>query len=71
MAQGSREARPAEPEEHGRCLPVIIRKDSIDLFTKYKVYSERELQSRYDHLLRELRQDGEHRGGLMVTMARR
>ena len=29
-------------------LPVIIRKDSIELFAKYKVYSERELQSRYD-----------------------
>jgi len=28
------------------CLPVITRKDSIDLFTKYKVYTERELQSR-------------------------
>src|SRR5438270_908847 len=28
-------------------LPVIIRRDSIDLFTKYKVYSERELHSRY------------------------
>ncbi|PWT90070.1 MAG: glutamine synthetase type III [Proteobacteria bacterium] len=28
-------------------LPVVIRKDTIDLFTKYKVYSERELQSRY------------------------
>jgi glutamine synthetase len=28
-------------------LPVIIRKDSIDLFAKYKVYSERELQSRF------------------------
>ena len=27
-------------------LPVILRKDSVDLFTKYKVYSERELQSR-------------------------
>src|SRR5207248_7238577 len=31
-------------------LPVIIRKDSIELFTKYKVYSERELQSRYNIL---------------------
>ena len=29
-------------------LPVIVRKDSIDLFTKYKVYSERELHSRYN-----------------------
>jgi glutamine synthetase len=28
-------------------LPVILRKDSIALFTKYKVYSERELQSRF------------------------
>lgn len=28
-------------------LPVIIRKDSIDLFTKYKVYTEKELHSRY------------------------
>jgi glutamine synthetase len=28
-------------------LPVIIRKDSIELFSKYKVYSERELHSRY------------------------
>jgi glutamine synthetase len=27
-------------------LPIIVRKDSIDLFTKYRVYSERELQSR-------------------------
>src|SRR6266446_2298688 len=25
-------------------LPVVIRKDTIDLFTKYRVYSERELQ---------------------------
>ena len=28
-------------------LPVILRKDTIELFTKYKVYSERELQSRH------------------------
>jgi glutamine synthetase len=27
-------------------LPVIVRKDSIDLFSKYKVYTERELNSR-------------------------
>jgi glutamine synthetase len=27
-------------------LPVITRKDSVELFAKYKVYSERELQSR-------------------------
>jgi glutamine synthetase len=28
-------------------IPMIIRKDSIDLFAKYKVFSEKELQSRY------------------------
>jgi glutamine synthetase len=28
-------------------LPVIIRKDSVELFAKYKVYTEKELQSRY------------------------
>ncbi len=27
-------------------LPVILRKDSVELFGKYRVYSERELQSR-------------------------
>src|SRR5437879_4175576 len=29
-------------------LPVIVRKDTVELFSKYKVYSERELQSRYN-----------------------
>jgi len=33
-------------------LPVITRKDTIELFTKYKVYSERELHSRF-HILSE------------------
>ncbi|MSR32569.1 MAG: glutamine synthetase type III [Gemmataceae bacterium] len=28
-------------------LPIITRKDSVDLFTKYKVYTEKELVSRY------------------------
>jgi glutamine synthetase len=28
-------------------IPVIVRKDSIELFTKYKVLSEKELQSRH------------------------
>src|SRR5207253_850732 len=31
-------------------LPVVIRKDSIDLFSKYKVYTEKELHSRYNIL---------------------
>jgi glutamine synthetase len=31
-------------------LPVITRKDTIELFTKYKVYTEKELQSRFNIL---------------------
>jgi glutamine synthetase len=31
-------------------LPVITRKDTIDLFSKYKVYTEKELQSRLNIL---------------------
>jgi glutamine synthetase len=31
-------------------LPVINRKDSIELFTKYKVYSQKELESRFNIL---------------------
>jgi len=31
-------------------LPIILRKDSIELFGKYGVYSERELNSRYNIL---------------------
>ncbi len=31
-------------------LPVILRKDSVELFAKYRVYSERELQSRFNIL---------------------
>ena len=31
-------------------LPVVTRKDTIDLFTKYKVYTEKELTSRFNIL---------------------
>src|SRR5689334_9769454 len=31
-------------------LPVVTRKDTIDLFTKYKVYTEKELHSRFNIL---------------------
>jgi glutamine synthetase len=31
-------------------LPVVTRKDTIDLFTKYKVYTEKELNSRFNIL---------------------
>ena len=31
-------------------LPVVIRKDTVELFSKYKVYSEKELTSRFNIL---------------------
>ena len=31
-------------------LPVIVRKDTTELFTKYKVYTEKELESRFNIL---------------------
>jgi glutamine synthetase len=31
-------------------LPVVTRKDSIELFTKYKVYTQKELESRFNIL---------------------
>jgi glutamine synthetase len=51
-------------------LPVIIRKDSIDLFTKYKVYSERELQSRYAILSESYVKTVTIEGNLTAMMAR-
>lgn len=51
-------------------LPVIIRKDSIDLFTKYKVYSERELNSRYNILSEAYVKTINIEGQLTAMMAR-
>ena len=35
-------------------LPAVIKKENVDLLTKYKVYTERELQSRYVILSEEI-----------------
>src|SRR5262249_13115265 len=51
-------------------LPIILRKDSIDLFTKYKVYSERELQSRFAILAEHYVKTVNVEGRLMVMMAK-
>src|SRR5204863_3490468 len=53
------------------CLPVITRKDSIDLFTKYKVYSERELHSRLHILSENYVKTVNIEAQLMVQMAQR
>ena len=51
-------------------LPVIMRKDSIELFTKYKVYSERELKSRYNILCENYVKTVSIEAQLMLMMAK-
>jgi glutamine synthetase len=51
-------------------LPIIIRKDSVDLFAKYRVYSERELQSRYTILSEHYVKTVHIEGQLTSMMAR-
>jgi glutamine synthetase len=51
-------------------LPVIVRKDSIELFTKYKVYTERELQSRFAILCEAYVKTVNVEGRLTALMAR-
>jgi glutamine synthetase len=51
-------------------LPVVIRKDTIELFTKYKIYTERELQSRMTILSENYVKTINIEGQLMSLMAR-
>jgi glutamine synthetase len=51
-------------------LPVIVRKDTVDLFTKYRVYSERELHSRLAILSENYVKTVNIEGQLMSMMAR-
>ncbi len=51
-------------------LPVILRKDSIELLTKYRVYTERELQSRYAILCENYVKTVNIEGRLMSMIAR-
>ncbi len=51
-------------------LPVITRKDTIELFGKYKVYSERELQSRHMILSENYLKTVTIEGQLMAMMGR-
>jgi glutamine synthetase len=51
-------------------LPVIVRKDTLELFNKYRVYNERELQSRYAILCENYVKVVTIEGQLMSLMAR-
>lgn len=51
-------------------IPVLIRKDTIDLFGKYKVLSERELQSRYFIFSEKYVKEVTIEANMMVTLAK-
>jgi glutamine synthetase len=51
-------------------LPVITRRDTVELFTKYRVYSERELQSRFNILSENYVKTVTIEGQLTAMMAR-
>ena len=48
MAQGGREARPANLSTTPDALPWLVEKSTVATFKKYKVLSKRELESRYE-----------------------
>jgi glutamine synthetase len=52
------------------CLPAILEKKNVELLTKYKVYSERELQSRHVILCENYVKTINIEGQLMVFMGR-
>lgn len=51
-------------------LPVIVRKDAVELFGKYKVYSERELQSRFHIFSEKYVKEVTIEANMMVNMAK-
>ncbi|MBM3982119.1 MAG: glutamine synthetase type III [Planctomycetes bacterium] len=51
-------------------IPVIIRKDSVELFGKYKVYSERELTARYNIFSEKYVKEVTIEASMMVHMAK-
>jgi glutamine synthetase len=51
-------------------FPVLIRKDSVELFGKYKVLTERELQSRYFIYAEKYVKEVTIEANMMVMMAR-
>jgi glutamine synthetase len=51
-------------------IPVIVRKDAIELFGKYKVFSEKELQSRYAIFSEKYVKEVTIEANMMVNMAK-
>jgi glutamine synthetase len=51
-------------------IPVIIRKDSVELFTKYKVFTEKELIARYNIFSEKYVKEITIEASMMLSMAR-
>lgn len=51
-------------------LPVIVRRDSLELFSKYKVFSERELTARYNIFAEKYVKEVTIEASMMVHMAK-
>jgi glutamine synthetase len=51
-------------------IPVIIRKDAVDLFGKYKVFTERELVARYNIFSEKYVKEITIEANMMVCMAK-
>ncbi|WP_439627369.1 glutamine synthetase III family protein [Gemmata sp.] len=51
-------------------LPILIRRDTVELFGKYKVFTERELQSRYAIFSEKYVKEVTIESNLMVSIAR-
>jgi glutamine synthetase len=52
------------------CLPVVLKKETIALFTKYRVYTEKELNSRYNILAENYTKTVHIEGQLTAYMAK-
>jgi glutamine synthetase len=52
------------------CLPVIRDKKNVDLLTRYKVYSDRELESRYNIFSEKYAKELSIEASMMLMMAR-
>ncbi|MFO0938919.1 MAG: hypothetical protein U0798_20645 [Gemmataceae bacterium] len=51
-------------------IPVIIRKDSVELFTKYKVFNEKELVARYNIFSEKYVKEITIEASMMISMAK-
>ena len=71
VAEGSQEARPAEPAQHGGRAARLVSKPVVAAFTKHKVLNERELKAREEIAFEAYNKTINIEAQLMVLMANR